>query len=93
MQVVIAEGGVRQSVTEREQRVETGIHVEGSTAQGGLSGFLRDIVYQCTAGIAKAVNAAMRADAVLVCAGEESILSGEAHSLADLHLQGAQSDR
>ena len=52
-------------------------------------GYSRD---KHTAGIAKAVNAAMRADAVLVCAGEESILSGEAHSLADLHLQGAQSE-
>lgn len=45
-----------------------------------------------TGNISKAVNAAMRADAVLVCVGEESILSGEAHSLADLHLQGAQSE-
>jgi len=52
-------------------------------------GYSRD---KHTVGIAKAVNAAMRADAVLVCAGEESILSGEAHSLADLHLQGAQSE-
>lgn len=43
-----------------------------------------------TAGIRKAVSTAMRADAVLVCVGEESILSGEAHSLADLNLQGAQ---
>ncbi len=44
-----------------------------------------------TAGIAKAVAAANRADVVVVFVGEESILSGEAHSLADLNLQGEQS--
>ena len=39
-----------------------------------------------------AVTAAARqADAVAVFIGEEAILSGEAHSLADLKLQGAQS--
>ena len=43
------------------------------------------------AGIAKAVNAARRADVVVCFVGEESILSGEAHSLANLDLQGAQS--
>lgn len=37
-----------------------------------------------TSGIAKAVNAARRADVVVCFVGEESILSGEAHSLADL---------
>lgn len=42
-------------------------------------------------GIAKAVNAARRADVVVCFVGEESILSGEAHSLANLNLQGAQS--
>ncbi len=42
------------------------------------------------AGIAKAVAAASRADVVLAFVGEESILSGEAHCLADLNLQGAQ---
>lgn len=42
-------------------------------------------------GIAKAVNAAHRADVVVCFVGEESILSGEAHSLANLDLQGAQS--
>lgn len=41
-------------------------------------------------GIAKAVDAARRADAVIAFVGEESILSGEAHSLANLDLQGAQ---
>ena len=43
-------------------------------------------------GIVKAVSAARRADAVFVFVGEESILSGEAHSLANLDLQGAQSE-
>ncbi|WP_075559556.1 beta-glucosidase BglX [Parabacteroides timonensis] len=52
-------------------------------------GYSRD---KNTSNISKAVRAAARADAVLVCVGEESILSGEAHSLADLHLQGAQSE-
>lgn len=44
------------------------------------------------AGIRKAVAAARKADAVIVIVGEESILSGEAHCLADLNLQGAQSE-
>lgn len=42
------------------------------------------------AGIARAVNAARRADVVIVFVGEEAILSGEAHSLANVELQGAQ---
>ena len=37
------------------------------------------------------VAAARRADVVLVFLGEEAILSGEAHSLAELNLKGAQS--
>lgn len=45
-----------------------------------------------TVGISKAVSAARRADVVLAFVGEESILSGEAHSLANLNLQGAQSE-
>lgn len=36
-------------------------------------------------------SAAHKADAIVVCVGEEAILSGEAHSLSDLNLQGAQS--
>lgn len=52
-------------------------------------GYSRD---KNTGNISKAVSAATRADAVLVCVGEESILSGEAHSLADLHLLGAQNE-
>ncbi len=42
------------------------------------------------AGVAKAAAVAARADVVLAFVGEESILSGEAHCLADLNLQGAQ---
>ena len=38
------------------------------------------------------VVAARRADVILVFLGEEAILSGEAHSLADLNLKGAQSE-
>lgn len=45
-----------------------------------------------TGGISKAIGAARRADMVIVFVGEESILSGEAHSLANLDLQGAQSE-
>ena len=36
--------------------------------------------------------AAARADAAVVIVGEEAILSGEAHSLSQLNLQGAQSE-
>lgn len=43
-------------------------------------------------GIGKAAAAAARADVVLAFVGEESILSGEAHCLADLNLVGAQSE-
>ena len=45
-----------------------------------------------TSGITKAAAAAARADVVLAFVGEESILSGEAHCLADLNLVGAQSE-
>ncbi len=44
-----------------------------------------------TDNISKAVAAAKNADMVLFVGGEESILSGEAHCLANLNLQGAQS--
>lgn len=44
------------------------------------------------AGVAKAAAAAVRADVILAFVGEEAILSGEAHCLADLNLQGAQSE-
>ncbi len=45
-----------------------------------------------TAGIARAVAAARRADVVVAVVGEESILSGEAHSLANPSLVGAQKE-
>ena len=45
-----------------------------------------------TANFKAAVRAAKKADAVVVFVGEEAILSGEAHSLSDLDLQGAQSE-
>lgn len=45
-----------------------------------------------TRNFAKVRAAAARAEAVVVCVGEEAILSGEAHSLSKLHLQGAQSE-
>ncbi|MBR4265140.1 MAG: glycoside hydrolase family 3 C-terminal domain-containing protein [Bacteroidales bacterium] len=41
--------------------------------------------------IAKAVAAAKNCDLILFVGGEESILSGEAHCLANLNLQGTQS--
>ncbi len=44
------------------------------------------------AGVAKAAAVAAQADVILAFVGEESILSGEAHSLADLNLQGAQGE-
>lgn len=37
-------------------------------------------------------NKAKRADAILAFVGDESIISGEAHCLSSLHLQGAQSE-
>lgn len=43
------------------------------------------------AGVAKAAAVAARADVILAFVGEEAILSGEAHCLADLNLQGDQS--
>jgi len=43
-------------------------------------------------GVAKAVSAAQKADVILFFGGEESILSGEAHSRADIRLPGAQTE-
>lgn len=43
-----------------------------------------------TDGIAAAVDAARKADAVVCFVGEEAVMSGEAHSMADLDLKGAQ---
>ncbi len=45
-----------------------------------------------TADLAKVRAAAARAEAVVAFVGEEAILSGEAHSLSVLNLQGAQSE-
>jgi beta-glucosidase len=45
-----------------------------------------------TAGFDEAVDAARRSDAVVLFLGEESILSGEAHSRADIGLPGAQAE-
>lgn len=45
-----------------------------------------------TKDFAKVRKAAAKADAVVVFVGEEAILSGEAHSLSNLDLQGAQSE-
>ncbi|MCY1721065.1 beta-glucosidase BglX [Prolixibacteraceae bacterium Z1-6] len=44
------------------------------------------------AGFAQAVTAAKQADVVVMCLGEESILSGEAHCRASLDLPGAQNE-
>ena len=41
-------------------------------------------------GIAKAVAAAQKADVVLVFAGELAVMSGEAHSIAEIKLKGSQ---
>jgi beta-glucosidase len=60
-----------------------------------------DVVYEpalaysrdaSTAGIPVAVAAARGVDAVVAFVGEEAILSGEAHSLSQINLQGAQSE-
>ncbi len=45
-----------------------------------------------TEGFAEAIQAARKSDVALLFLGEESILSGEAHCLANLDLQGAQND-
>jgi len=55
-------------------------------AEKGLT-YSRDINPQ---GIAKAVLAAKKADVILLFAGEEAVLSGEAHCRADICLPGAQ---
>jgi beta-glucosidase len=41
-------------------------------------------------GFQKAVNAAKESDVIVLCLGEESILSGEAHSRGEISLPGAQ---
>lgn len=44
------------------------------------------------AGFSKAVKAANKSDVVILCLGEESILSGEAHCRANIELPGAQEE-
>ncbi|MGQ7947541.1 beta-glucosidase BglX [Flavobacterium sp. WC2509] len=51
--------------------------------------FSRDTI---KSNFSKAIEAAKQADVVLVFVGEEAILSGEAHCLADINLKGAQSE-
>ncbi len=68
-------------------RKEYGDKVRILYAQG--TQYSRD---RSTEGIAAAVAVARQADVVLAFVGEEAILSGEAHSLADLNLVGAQSE-
>lgn len=53
----------------------------------GLS-FSRD---NTTQNFTKAIQTAQQADIILAFVGEEAILSGEAHSLAEINLKGAQS--
>jgi len=48
--------------------------------------------YTNKAGFAQAIAAARASDVVLFFAGEEAILSGEAHCLADISLKGAQKE-
>jgi beta-glucosidase len=73
------------------------------TPLGALEGEYRHIKYvyepalgysrdNSTANFEKAKRAVAAADVAVVFAGEESILSGEAHSLSNLNLTGAQSD-
>ena len=54
----------------------------------GLS-FSRDLTSK---GFEGAVKAAKESDVIIFCAGEEAILSGEAHSRADISLPGAQEE-
>lgn len=57
------------------------------TFEPGLA-YSRD---KSTDGITKAVEAAKNVDLIIAAVGEEAILSGEAHCMADLNLVGAQS--
>ena len=72
-------------LTAIKELVGSGVHV---IYESGVA-YSRD---NNTQGIAKAVAAASKADVILAFVGEESILSGEAHCLADLNLQGKQSE-
>ena len=60
----------------------------------GLVDYVPGLTYsrEKRSGFSDVVAAARRADVVLAFLGEEAILSGEAHSLADLNLMGSQSE-
>jgi len=60
----------------------------------GLVDYVPGLTYsrEKRSGFSDVVAAACRADVVLAFLGEEAILSGEAHSLADLNLMGSQSE-
>lgn len=64
-----------------------GKHVKFIYEQG-LS-FSRDTI---KTNFSKVIEVAQKADVVLVFVGEEAILSGEAHCLAEINLKGAQSE-
>lgn len=79
-----------------KERTQTPLHAL-KTMYGNTVNFIYEpaLAYsrdKDTAQFTKAVHAATQADVVLLFVGEESILSGEAHSLAELNLVGAQSE-
>ncbi len=84
----IFDGDSSLSVTPR-QAIETlvGNDVEVSHVRAMKTSRTRT-----TEGFDEAVEAATNADAVVLFLGEESILSGEAHSRADINLPGAQAE-
>jgi beta-glucosidase len=84
----IFDGDPRMSVTPR-QAIESllGDDVEVSYVRAMETSRTRT-----TEGFDEAVEAATNADAVVLFLGEESILSGEAHSRADINLPGAQAE-
>ncbi|MCV9389122.1 beta-glucosidase BglX [Reichenbachiella ulvae] len=80
----IFDGDEKHSVTPRTSLSEA--FGKRMTFAKGLS-FSRD---QTEEGFADAIKAAEASDVVLFIAGEEAILSGEAHSRANINLPGAQ---
>jgi beta-glucosidase len=68
-------------------QARTGTHLTLHYARGLAHSRSRD-----TSGFAEAVEAAKRSDIVLLFLGEESILSGEAHSRAHIALPGSQAE-
>ncbi|TLX75033.1 beta-glucosidase BglX [Labilibacter sediminis] len=64
-------------------------------ALGNKMGFAKGLAISRTRhhkGFKEAVRLAKRSDVIVFCAGEESILSGEAHSRANIDLPGAQNE-